>query len=146
MEPYTEKRTRDDSVYYTVNWSSLRKADKYEIHKAVPAMAGVFELYFLDANKALNLFYLGRAWYGGLRGSIREKTDPELERDPNRRKILNDRTCLYRYSIIQYRMDIIDVCYFLSQTYYPEKSDVEHSGRYHYIYVNEVTKDKIVTR
>ena len=146
MDPYTVKRSRGNSVYYTVHWSSLRKADIHDIHNTVPAMTGIFELYYLDTKKALNLFFLAMAWYGGLRSSIREKIDPEIETDPMRRRILNDKTCLHRYSIIPSFKDLSDVFYFFSQTYYPDKLYVEHSGRYDYIYVKEETKDKIITR
>ena len=146
MEPYTVKRARGDSVYYTVYWSSLRKADKHDIHRTVPSMSGIYELYYLDTKRALNLFYLAMAWYGGLRGSIREKTDVEIERDPGRCRILNERTCMYRYSIIQSFKDLSDVFYFFSRTYYPDKLDVEHSDRYDYIYVKEETKDKFISR
>jgi len=146
LEPYTLKKTAKDSAYFTVNWSPLNKVDIHDIHRTVPAMPGIYELYYLDEKKSLNLFLLAKAWYGGLRGSIREKADPELEKNPNRIKILNDRTCLYRFTIIKSSADIDDVFFFFARTYYPDKTDVDDSGRYSYIYVNEATNDKIISR
>ncbi|MBN2440556.1 MAG: hypothetical protein JXJ04_04405 [Spirochaetales bacterium] len=145
MEPIVIKKEEDNSVYFIIHWSRIKKADKYDIIKHVPSVPGIFELYYLDYKKKLNLFFLSRAWYGGLRNSLRERTDPELEKDPNRRKILEDYDCYYRYTISQSFGDMSDILFFFESTYSPHNPQKDSSGRYEFIYVEEKSDDKIVT-
>ena len=97
MEPKVTKNVEADNVYYTVFWSRLKKADRYEIITKVPSVAGLFELYYQDKHKKLNLFHLSKAWYGGLRNRIRKATDPDLEEDEKKKKILGLRLLLPIY-------------------------------------------------
>jgi hypothetical protein len=145
MEPGVIKKTDQGSVYFTIYWSRLTKADKYDIIKIVPSMPGIFELYYQDRKKKLNLFFLARAYYGGLRNTIRKRTDPELEDDPARRKILTAHDCYYRYTILQSYKDMSDILYFFKQTYNPGDTSTEPSGRYKHIFLEECSDDKIVT-
>lgn len=145
MEPCVIKKVDQDSVYFIIHWSRLVKADKYEIIRTVPSMPGIFELYYLDEKKKLNLFFLARAYYGGLRNTIRKRTDPELEDDAARRKVLNTYDCYYRYTILQSHMDMSDILYFFKQTYNPGDTSTEPSGRYEHIFLEECSDDKIVT-
>jgi hypothetical protein len=133
-----------DDAYFTVRWSNLRKADKYDIVKTVPSVSGIFELYYMDEKKKLNLFFFSKAYYGGLRFAIRQYTDTEQERDPVRLRIITDYDVYYRYTISSSYKDMSDVFYFFARTYCPDKM-TEDSGRYDNIFVNEITNDKIVT-
>lgn len=145
MEPGVVKKTDQNSVYFTIRWSRLAKAEKYDIIRKVPSMPGIFELYFQDEKKKLNLFFLARAYYGGLRHSIRQRTDPELEDDAARRNVLNTYTCYYRYTILQSYNDMSDILYFFRQTYKPGDTAIQPSGRYENIFLDEQSDDKIVT-
>ena len=49
-----EENGKND-VYYTLTWTALTRADKYKITTAVPAIAGMYELYYMDTHKRLNL-------------------------------------------------------------------------------------------
>ena len=144
-KPVVRKLVKKKNAYFTVSWSRLRKGDKYEIIKSVPSEAGIYELYYMDEKEKLCLFYLGKSWYGGLRNELREKTDVELEKDPARRAILDERVCWYRWSLISSSDDMADLLYFFAQTYLPGTAAVHHSGRYDHIYVKEIDADKIVT-
>jgi hypothetical protein len=143
--PVVRKQVRARDVYYTVAWSRLAKSSKYEIVKSVPSEAGIFELYYMDFQKKLCLFHVGKSWYGGLRNEIRERTDVELEKDPAKRRILDRYDCWYRWSLISSSDDMADLLFFFAQTYLPGQATVHASGRYERIYVNEVDADKIVT-
>jgi len=145
MEPSVKKEVNNDSAYYTIHWSKLKKADKYEIISNVPSVAGIFELYYEDKKKKLNLFFLSKAWYGGLRYTLRKRTDPEMENNPNRRKILNDFDCYYRYTLTESYKDMSDILFFFAKTYFPGNSRIKTSGRYQNIFVKEISDDKIVT-
>jgi hypothetical protein len=144
-KPIVRKLVKKQDAYFTVSWSRLRKSDKYEIVKSVPSEAGIYELYYMDEKGKLCLFYLGKSWYGGLRNELREKTDVELEKDPTRRAILDERDCWYRWSLLSSSDDMADLLYFFAQTYLPGTGAVHHSGRYAHIFVKEIDADKIVT-
>ena len=143
-KPVVLKHVRDRNVYFTVNWSRLKKSSKYEIVKSVPSEAGIFELYYMDYRKKLCLFHVGKSWYGGLRNEIRQRTDAELENDVKRKAILEDHDCWYRWSLVSGSDDMADIIYFFAGVHRHE-AKVHHSGRYRTIYVEEVSADKIVT-
>ena len=144
-KPIVERLVRARDVYFTVSWSRLRKSDKYEIVGSVPSEAGIYELYYADDKGKLCLFHLGKSWYGGLRNEIRARTDAELERDPARKSILEERDCWYRWSLVSSSDDMADILFFFAQTHLPGTLSVHHSGRYARIFVNEEDADKIVT-
>lgn len=142
MEPIVTKKIRNDSVYYTVTWSNLEKADRHRISQTVPAVSGIYEIYYVDEREIFHLFEVSQAWYGGLRGQIREKTDPELQSDPRKREILNERDCYYRFTKVNSVGDISDILFFLFETYFPKTNRLQSSGRYRQIYLKEISRDK----
>jgi hypothetical protein len=144
-KPIVHKKVKGRSVYFTVNWSRLRKCDKYQIVKSVPSEAGIYEMYYQDDRGKLCLFHVGKSWYGGLRNEIRLHADAELEKDAARREILEDRDCWYRWSLLSNSEDMADVLWFFAQTYLPGSKDVHPSGRYDHVYLEENDADKIVT-
>jgi hypothetical protein len=145
LEAKITKLVELPDVYYTVFWSRLQKADRYKIITKVPAVSGIFELYYQDEHKQLNLFHIAKAWYGGLRSWLRKATDADLEEDATKKDLLAKYDCYYRYTIIPSYADMSDILFFLADTYRPHSHKVVASGRYVNIYVNEVTEDKIVT-
>lgn len=141
------RRERNKCGYFTVAWSPITLADKYSIVTKVPAMGGVIELYFMDDQGKLNLFCLSRSWYGGLRSTLRERTDPLLEEDPVRKAILesHEKKLYYRYSLSESHPDMLDVVYFLSETAAPGQNLAPHSGRFEQIFLKEIDEGKLVT-
>lgn len=89
---------RGDRVYYSVTWSALRQADRWQIASSVPAVGGVYEIYWMDEHKHLRMLTIGNAAFGGLRSEIRRFTDPELVDDPEAIAILNDKEIWFRYA------------------------------------------------
>ncbi len=142
-----DKREKDGNAYFTVKWSPMRKADKYDIARSVPAVGGVVELYFMDDAKKLNLFCVARSWYGGIRSTLREYTDPDIEKDPYRRAVLVERKdrIYYRWTRTESAKDMDDILFFFMETYSPGSNVVTPSGRYERIFVAEVDADRIVT-
>lgn len=144
MEARVDKRVRGDTVYFTVQWSTLKKADKYDIISSVPSMGGVFELYYRDDRKRLVLIERSRAWYGGLRARIRKAVDPELQPDAKLRHILEEYDLYYRYSLLESRPDMIDIIYFFERARRRDGGNRLHSGRFKTIYLKELSDDKII--
>jgi hypothetical protein len=146
MEALLKKEVDAGNAYYTLGWSPILKAERHQIIGSVPAVAGLFELYYKDKGGGLNLFHLGNAWYGGLRSWIRGATDPAVETDAHRREILTNHDIYYRYSMSNSHPDIQDVLFFLGDTYNRANNPHRPSGRYRSIFVNEVTPEKLIWR
>jgi len=144
-EPYiTKKVDREGEAYYTVRWSPLIEVDKYKIIRAVPAVAGIFELYYQDDYKKLIRFYMARVWIGGLRSSLRRITDLTLNDEKKWQDVLENKKCFFRYSICHSYMDLTDVLYFFAETFFPDEEKTENSNRYAGISVDEISPEKII--
>jgi hypothetical protein len=141
----TTKLVEDQDAYYTIHWSRIAKADKHRINGSVPAFAGIYEIYYMDEVKKLNLFSVGKTWYGGLRYALRTRTDPELEKEAGRRRILDEHDCYYRYTALTSTLDMDDILFFFERVHFPGRNTQRHSGRYERIHVRELTEDRIVT-
>lgn len=143
IEPRIERMEKDDQAYFTLYWSKLTKADKYTITTSVPSVSGLYELYYEDYEKQLNLLTINTAWLGGLRSQIRQDIEPDFNKPKNLRIVLENLPIYYRFSMSDVSEDIQDVVWFLNQTYFGEKSKVHDSGRYKNIFVKEAAPDKI---
>ena len=135
---------KGQDVHYHVEWSPLRIAERWDINAKVPAVAGVYEIYWMDEQKHLRMLWVGQTHYGGLRSEIRRLTDPELTTDEKARKILEDKDVWYRYAPSNSVAVMADVVWFFRQTYFPENPGVEHSGRYEKIFMSESEPDKLM--
>lgn len=145
LESVITKRVRDDAAYFTIRWSRLKKADKYDIVRSVPSVGGIYELYYMDHKKKLNLAFFAHAWYGGLRSTIRKLIDAELAVDPKLRELLESHDIYYRYSCTDSNQDMVDVIFFFNSIHFPGSRRQEDSGRYSVIYVDEISADKLIT-
>lgn len=141
--PGISAKVKKGEAYYTVVWSPLKKADKYEITLKVPSVAGLYELYRMDKEKKLNLLAVTHAWYGGLRSQLRAAVDPELTEDPVRKAQIENAELYYRYAPSDSLDNILDVVWFLHSTYFPDDVRVDHSGRYSRMYLSEKAPDKL---
>lgn len=141
--PGISGKIKNTEIYYTVVWSALTKADKYDITLKVPAVAGLYELYRMDKEKKLNLLSVTHAWYGGLRSQLRAAVDPDLTSDPLRKAELEDGQVYFRYATSNSFPDILDVVWFLHTTYFPNDVRVDHSERYSRMYLEEKAPDKV---
>lgn len=131
------KFVKDRTAYFTIHWSPIIRVDKYEIQRTVPAMAGIFELFYRGKDRKLHLFHYGVAWLGGLRAVIREMTDPVLLKDrPDIQRVLKDYECYYRFVVCESREDLEDLLAFFRKTKgAPERAA---SGRYENVRLKEL--------
>lgn len=137
------RQQRDRHAVFEVRWSALRSADRWTIAKTVPAMGGVFELYWMDERKKLRLLRIADGRYGGMRSEIRRFIDPELEEDQRIRGILENYKLYFRYALTDSAQDMADVVWFFRKTYFPEDPGVQHSGRFDRIALKESAPDKV---
>ena len=138
-----KKENNKNDVYYTLTWTALTRADKYKITTSVPAIAGMYELYYMDTHKRLNLLAITHAWYGGLRSNLRQAVDPYHTHDLAMRTLLEEAPLYYRYSCSDSFGDLLDAVWFLHNMYFPDSVQVDHSQRYRKIFLQEQAPDKI---
>jgi len=141
MEPVVGKRTRNNSAYYTVCWSPLLPLTKDTVVGRVPSLAGLYEVYLYRGGPTAELTGRSRAYYGGLRNTMRGLIDPISPYPLNGRLLEEDEDYLVRYSLISSPDDMDDILYFFAGRDEFEDPDQEHSKRYDYIYVNESAPD-----
>ena len=144
MEYGITAKEKDNLVHYHISWSPLTKADRWEINAKVPAVAGVYEIYWMDDHSHLRLFELGQTKFGGLRSELRRLTDPELVTNKKTKEILENKEVWFRYVPTNSAMVMADVIWFFMQTYFPENPRVDHSGRYERIFITESEPDKLI--
>jgi hypothetical protein len=87
---------------------------------------------------------VARAWYGGLRNSIRETTDPELVRNGKHRGLLAEYETWYRFAPVRSFGDMSDLMFFFAETYFPGERRENPSGRYDEIFVKETSPDNVI--
>ena len=144
MDTGITAKEKGDSVYYYVQWSPLELAERWTINAKVPAVAGIYEIYWMDDHDHLRMLSVGNTHYGGLRSELRRLTDSELILDPKARKILEDQEIWFRYAQTNSAAAMADVVWFFRKTYFPENPGVEPSGRYQKIFIKESEPDKLI--
>jgi len=137
-------KEKDDSVYYSVQWSPLTLAERWTINSKVPSVAGIYEIYWMDDHNHLRMLAVGDTHFGGLRTELRRLTDPELTLDPKAREILENEEIWFRYAPSNSADIMSDVIWFFRKTYFPEDPGVSHSGRFEKIFLKESEPDKLI--
>ncbi len=140
----TVGKETENTIRYFINWSPLAAADRWEINAKVPAVAGIFEIYWMDETKHLRLLNVGLTHYGGLRSELRRLTDPDLCADSKVKDILENKEIWFRYAPCNSTKVMSDVVWFFMKNYFPENPGVEHSGRYEVILIKESEPDKLI--
>ena len=135
-------KEKGSEAHYFIHWSPLSLADRWTINAKVPAVAGIFEIYWMDERDHLRMLSVGRTHYGGLRSELRRLTDPELNGNPKAKQILTDKEIWFRYAPCNSPHIMADVVWFFMYTYFPGTPGVDHSGRFEKIYMNESAPDK----
>ena len=137
-------KEKGDNVYYDIKWSPLAVAERWTINSSVPAVAGIYEIYWMDDHNHLRMLSVGNTHYGGLRSEIRRLTDPELALDTKIRDTLENEEIWFRYTTSNSAVVMLDVVWFFRKTSFPENPGVEHSGRFKNIYVKESAPNKLI--
>ena len=144
MDLGISSQEKGDNVYYSIKWSSLALAERWTINSSVPAVAGLYEIYWMDDHNHLRMLTIGQTHFGGLRSEIRRLTDPELSLDPKMREILENEEIWFRYTPSNSKSIMTDIVWFFRKTYFPENPGVEHSGRFRKIFLKESAPDKLI--
>ena len=135
MEPGITKREKDGSVYITIAWSPLTRLTKDIINRRIPSVPGVFEILVDDGGRQLELIGRARAYYGGLRNTLRGMIDTISPYAIDGLLLDRSKPHYARYAMIETQEDMDDVLYFYG--FKDGREDLDDSGRYEYIYLNE---------
>ena len=144
MEYGITRQEKDGEAYYSIQWSPLAVADRWTINAKVPAVAGIFEIYWMDEYEKLRMLHVGNTHYGGLRSEIRRLTDSELVLDEKVRQTLEEKEIWFRYAPTNSASTMADIVWFFRKTYFPENPGVEPSGLFEKIFLKESAPDKLI--
>ncbi|MFP4114814.1 MAG: hypothetical protein ACOC0E_11540 [Spirochaetota bacterium] len=136
MEPHVDKRTRDQSAFFTVWWSPLMPLTKRVIAGRVPSLPGVFEIYRDEGGRLPELVGRSRAYYGGLRNTFRGLIDETSPYPLNGRPLDQRLAHFLRYAVVESPDDMDDILYFFAARTGNEE-EFDDSGRYEFIYLKE---------
>lgn len=138
MEPHVEKRTRDETAYFTIFWSPMLPMDKRVIRGRIPSLPGVFEIYRDEGGRTPELVGRDRAYYGGLRNTFRGLIDSISPYPLNGTLLDLTRQHFVRYAVTPDPDDMDDILFFFAAREEAEQADErDDSGRYELIYVKE---------
>lgn len=143
QDPRITSIAEGENGLFCLYWSHLMEADKYSVSQKIPSVSGVYELYYEDNEKKLNLLTVAPAWLGGLRSQIREDIESDDRKNDSLREILENNKLYCRYACCTVRDDIQDTLWYLSQLYFGEKNPTHPSGRYKKICVKEFAPDNV---
>jgi hypothetical protein len=143
QKPHIVQKQKGKDGFFELYWSHLIQADKYTVGSKIPSVSGLFELYYQDEQKVMNLLTIGVCWRSGLRSQIRADIEPDLNKTEEVRKILENRPLFCRWTESDKPDDITDVAWFLNQMYFKEKCPVKDSGRFEKIFCNEFAPDQL---
>ncbi|MEX2445161.1 MAG: hypothetical protein WD492_16275 [Alkalispirochaeta sp.] len=135
--PVVVKRVHREIAYFNIIWSPLLPVSRWDINGAVPSMAGIWELYYLENARVPRILKMGRAWYGGLRNEIRTESDPDLPQNAAHRRVLESGDCYYRYTLCEQGQDLTDVYSVLLSHRNVGQPPVTASGRYSDVRIQE---------
>lgn len=136
MEPHVDKRTRDDSAYFTIWWSPVVPLTKQVIRGRIPSLPGLFEIYCDEGGRTPELVGRARAYYGGLRNTLRGLVDSISPYPLNGEILDRSRDHFARYAAIESPEDMDDILFFFASRAGLE-DEYDDSGRYEEIFVKE---------
>ena len=135
---------KGEEVYYSIQWSPLALADRWEINRKVPSVGGIYEIYWMDETKHLRMMAVGETNYGGLRSELRRLTDPELTLNPKTREILENKEIWYRYAPSNSTTVMSDIIWYFRKSYLPDSPDLDYKGKYKKIFIKESEPNKLI--
>ncbi|MBN2511281.1 MAG: hypothetical protein JXB03_13455 [Spirochaetales bacterium] len=144
-KPVIKKKVIPPDAQFTVHWSPILPGDRFTIRQKVPSMSGIYQLFYQDPYKKLVLIDMDIAWYGGLRANLRDFSDPDKERDPKIKEILESKKLFCRYTLSESFRDLTDVLSLLAMEEFENWEEFETTGRYEHIFLIEDSPNKIVT-
>lgn len=136
MEPHVDKRTKDDSAYFTIWWSPVLPLEKRVVAGRVPSLPGVFEIYRDEGGRRPQLVGRARAYYGGLRNTLRGLIDSISPYPLNGRLLDLSMPHYVRYTVLSSPDDMDDILYFFAART-GQEDEFDDSERYEMIYVKE---------
>lgn len=110
--------------------------EKDVIIRRIPSQSGIFEVYRDEGGRQPELLGRSRAYYGGLRNTLRGLVDTISPYPLNGIPLEQDKVHFVRYALLRSYDDMDDVLFFFANRGV-EDPEAEDSGRFEMIYVKE---------
>ena len=136
MQPRVTKRTREGSAYFTIWWSPAFRLQKAAVNGGVPSLPGIYEIYRTTGGTMPELVGRSRAYYGGLRNTLRGLIDTISPYPLNGTPLDLSMPHYARYTVMESAGDMDDILYFFAARSGGDDT-ADDSGRYEFIYVKE---------
>jgi hypothetical protein len=117
--------------------------EKDIVIKKIPSTAGIYEVYRYDGGRTAQIVGRARAYYGGLRNTMRGLIDPTSPYPLNGELLPQNQKHLVRFALMDSPDDMDDILYFFAGRDEYEDPDQEHSGRYQFVYVKEILPEPL---
>ena len=143
--PVIIKKVNAPDALFIVNWSPILPADKFTVRQKIPAMSGIYQLFYMDKYKKLVLADMDIAWYGGLRAKLRSFSDPDKLHPPDIKHIMDTKKLFCRFTLSESFADLTDTLSLLAKLEFENPEDFEETGRYEEIFLEENSPNKITT-
>lgn len=117
--------------------------EKETVIKKIPSTAGIYEVYRYGGGPTAEIIGRSRAYYGGLRNTMRGLIDPISPYPLNGKLLPENAKHLVRYALMDSPDDMNDILFFFAGRDEYEDPDQEHSGRYEFVYVKEVLPEPL---
>jgi hypothetical protein len=143
VEPSVTKQTRKESAYFSIYWSRLLALEKDTVIRQIPSTAGIYEVYRYDGGRTAQIIGRARAYYGGLRNTMRGLIDPISPYPLNGELLPKHEKFLVRFALMDSSEDMDDILYFFAGRDEFEDPEQEHSGRYQFVYVKEIPPEPL---
>jgi len=143
MDPSVSKMIRTGSAYFSIYWSRLVPLEKEVVIRKVPSTAGIYEVYRYVGGPTAEIIGRSRAYYGGLRNTLRGLIDPISPYPLNGKLLPENEQLMVRYALTESSDDMNDILFFFAGHDHYEDPEQEHSGKYEFIYVKEIVPESI---
>ena len=116
-----------DTLRLTLLWSPYYRMDRFVINQHLPSEAGIYQLFIQRLNH-LEELETDIAYYGGIRGTMREMTDELSPRVfPHKKEVLKEK-CFCRFVTCSARKTLNQALAYLNGTA-PENAGIEVSEK-----------------
>lgn len=111
--------------------------DRRTVRGSIPSQAGVYEIYVDTGDRTPGLLGRAKAYYGGLRNTLRGLIDRDTPYPLNGVLLDLNRAHYARFALCESPEDMDDVLFFFAGRDEYQDRGADDSGRYEWIYLNE---------
>lgn len=137
-----QKQINNGDAYYLIRWSNYYNYEKFDIVRKAPNFAGIYLIAYQKGESLIKPFYIGFTWVNSLMYELKLLLDEGRTHNKSVTRVLDARTCFYKYVIVEHYNDLLDL-FEACKSYYKNQGIVFKnnrnvtSGRYHDIFIKD---------